>query len=102
MIPIQRKAVHRDNIDIPESALRLNVSRKHGSIGEMPPKTVRTREVSAFTAWPARFTMREKMLQFWSSSKFQCDRLFGSFQSITASIMSGRLSCRRKHQVPDG
>src|SRR4051812_42375407 len=35
----------------------------------------------------ASITIRENIFQSGSSSKFQCERLFGSFQSIAASTM---------------
>src|SRR6185312_2924822 len=58
---------------------------KRASMGEMPPNTRRTAGRSAVTASAARLTMRAYALQSGSSSKFQCERLFGSFHSITAS-----------------
>src|ERR1044071_5441669 len=61
--------------------LRLN----YGWIAESPPSTLRTRECSARIASDARFTIPANMLQPWSIVKSQCERLFGSFQSITAS-----------------
>ena len=54
-------------------------------MGEMPPKTRRKRGFSALTASAAAFTSRAYTLQPGSISKFQCDRLFGSFQNMTAS-----------------
>src|SRR5258708_27684267 len=59
---------------------------KAGSIGEIPPSTRRNRGFSALTASAARLTIEAKLRHSGSSSKFQCERLLGSFQSITASI----------------
>src|SRR5579884_4426786 len=58
---------------------------KPGSIGEMPPNTRRSCEFSARIASAAMFTIAAKVFHSRSTSKSQCDRLFGSFQSITAS-----------------
>src|SRR5689334_17090556 len=58
---------------------------KSGSIGEIPPSTRRTRGLSARTASAARFTIPANWVHPWSIVKSQCERLFGSFQSITAS-----------------
>src|SRR3954468_8503207 len=60
---------------------------KSGSMGEIPPRTRRTRGCSAFTASDARLIICAKIVQPGSISKFQCERLLGSFQSITASTM---------------
>src|SRR5690349_10666583 len=62
-------------------------STKPGSIGDIPPSTRRSAGRSAFTALAASFTMSPKMVQPGSISKFQWDRLFGSFQNITASTI---------------
>ena len=56
-----------------------------GSIGEMPPSTRTTSELSQRTACAARTAMEAKIRQSGSASKSQWDRLLGSFQSITAS-----------------
>src|SRR4051794_36865650 len=65
---------------------------KPGSIGDMPPRTFLSPEFSAFTAFEARFTMVAKTRHSGSISKFQCERLFGSFQNITESTMGRRLA----------
>src|SRR6476620_1573706 len=58
-----------------------------GSIGEIPPRTFGRAGFTCVTAAAAAFTMSEKIFHSGSSSKFQCDLLFGSFQNITASTM---------------
>src|SRR5947207_2519779 len=57
-----------------------------GSIGEIPPSTRGSPGVSAATATDARLTISPKIRQFGSIWKSQWERLFGSFQNITASI----------------
>src|SRR5579872_4525541 len=69
----------------PSTHWRCMVRTKSGSIGEMPPSTRRTFEFSARTASQARFTICAYALHPGSISKFQWERLFGSFQSITES-----------------
>src|SRR5690348_12848624 len=59
---------------------------KQGSIGEIPPSTRRSPGRSAATARAAVFTMSPKIRHSGSIWKSQCERLFGSFQNITASI----------------
>src|SRR5437899_7996899 len=61
-----------------------------GSMGEMPPSARRRAVFSALTASAASLTICAYCLHSGSSSKFQCDRLFGSFQSITASTTAFR------------
>src|SRR4051812_41834216 len=58
---------------------------KSGSIGEIPPRTQVMLLFDERTASAARRVMSENVRHSGSSSKSQCDRLFGSFQSITAS-----------------
>src|SRR5947199_4252020 len=58
---------------------------KSGSIGEIPPRTQVMLLFDARTASAARRVMSENVCHSGSSSKSQCERLFGSFQSITAS-----------------
>src|SRR3954454_8932655 len=58
---------------------------KSGSIGEMPPRTQGMLLFDERTASAASRVMSENVRHSGSSSKSQCDRLFGSFQSITAS-----------------
>src|SRR4051812_13636486 len=58
---------------------------KSGSIGEMPPRTQVMLLFDERTASAASRVMSENVRHSGSSSKSQCDRLFGSFQSITAS-----------------
>src|SRR4051794_22131755 len=60
---------------------------KLGSIGEIPPRTRVKLEFSLRTATDAVFTKSAYTRQPASSSKSQCDMLFGSFHSLTASIM---------------
>src|SRR5579871_463856 len=62
--------------------LRMNPA----SMGEMPPSTRRSRGLSVCTASEASLTISAYVFQPGSISKFQCDRLLGSFHSITASI----------------
>src|SRR4051812_33970522 len=57
-----------------------------GSMGDVPPRTRVRAAFSARTAAPASAVMSEKTVHPSSSSKSQWERLFGSFQSITASI----------------
>src|SRR5947199_3487773 len=58
---------------------------KSGSIGEIPPRTQVMLLFDARTASAARRVISENVRHSGSSSKSQCERLFGSFQSITAS-----------------
>src|SRR5207248_289096 len=59
---------------------------KTGSIGEMPPSTRVNPGRASPTASELSRAMRPKMRHSGSSSKSQCERLFGSFQIIAASI----------------
>src|SRR5206468_12762979 len=56
-----------------------------GSMGEMPPSTRRSLGFTALIASHDALTIAAKIRHPGSISKFQCERLFGSFQSITAS-----------------
>src|SRR3954452_4505396 len=58
---------------------------KSGSIGEMPPRTQVMLPFEVRTASAASRVISENVRHSGSSSKSQCDKLFGSFQSITAS-----------------
>src|SRR5438270_216435 len=74
---------------------------KFGSMGEMPPSTM---GISGFTLRMARdaaMTILEKMFQFGSRSRFQCDMLLGSFQSITASTIPRLLNSSVEFHVED-
>src|SRR6185437_12252586 len=65
-----------------------------GSIGEIPPSTRVMAGRSAAMAWQAPMIICAKAHQSGSCSRSQCERLFGSFQSMTASSMvygNGRL-----------
>ncbi len=62
-------------------------------MGEIPPSTCVSVAFSARTACDASLTIAAYALQSGSSSRSQCDLLLGSFQNLTASIMSG-VSCR--------
>src|SRR5205809_5317994 len=59
-----------------------------GSIGEIPPRTHKTSGLAWRTASAARSAISAKILQSGSTSKSQWDLLFGSFQIITASIIT--------------
>src|ERR1051326_3568532 len=59
---------------------------KAGSMGEIPPRRRGKPGTSLFTALAAALVMAAKIFHSGSISKSQCDLLFGSFQSITASI----------------
>src|SRR5437867_2764701 len=65
---------------------------KLGSMGEMPPNTRLSPGFSAATAREAPLTMPAKIFQPGSRWKSQCERLFGSFQNITASITNPPLA----------
>src|SRR4051794_19822990 len=58
-----------------------------GSIGEIPPRTHGMPGETPRTASAARRVIVENVCHSGSSSKSQCERLFGSFHNITASIM---------------
>src|SRR3954471_19455104 len=58
-----------------------------GSIGEIPPRTHGMSGATLRTASAARRVIAENVCHSGSSSKSQCERLFGSFHSITASII---------------
>src|SRR6478672_9929686 len=60
---------------------------KAGSIGEIPPSTIGRFGDSARMACAAVRTMQANWAHSGSIVKSQCDRLFGSFQIITASSM---------------
>src|SRR5436190_1237831 len=60
---------------------------KSGSIGEIPPSTHGIDGATLLTASDARQVISEKIRHSGSSSKSQWLRLFGSFHSITASII---------------
>src|SRR4051794_227870 len=53
----------------------------------MPPSSCGSDAFSARTACDASLTIAAYALQSGSSSRSQCDLLFGSFQNLTASIM---------------
>src|SRR3954447_236898 len=58
-----------------------------GSIGEIPPRTQGMAGATLRTASAARRVMVENVCHSGSISKSQCERVFWSFYSITASIM---------------
>src|SRR5437868_1483542 len=74
---------------------------KFGSMGEMPPSTMGTSGFTLRMARDAAMTIREKMFQFGSRSRFQCDMLLGSFQSITASTIARLLNSSVEFHVED-
>ena len=76
-----------------------------GSIGEMPPSTRGSVGCSrADRARSPAAPSRAKRVQPRSISKSQCERLFGSFQSITASttrpVLLARDTPRRRARAP--
>src|SRR3954467_6624154 len=58
---------------------------KRASIGEIPPRLRGREGATLLTASAASTVISENTCHSGSSSKSQCERLFGSFQSITAS-----------------
>src|SRR5581483_12400180 len=60
---------------------------KFGSIGEIPPSTRRRPGASARTASAARRVILVYSFHSGSIWKSQCERLFGSFQNLIASII---------------
>src|SRR5689334_12119229 len=78
-----------------------------GSIGEIPPSTIFSSGLTVRMAEAASTTISENLRQSGSRWKSQCERLLGSFHSITASTMQVLsflfLSCEfsSKFQVHD-
>src|SRR5829696_2716329 len=66
---------------------RMNLA----SMGEMPPSTFGREGFTCDTAAAAPFTISARIFHSGSSSKFQCDLLFGSFQNMTASTTGNLL-----------
>src|SRR5215813_2245688 len=64
---------------------------KWGSMGEMPPSTSGSSGFSRRMAVAAATTISANIFQSGSSLKSQCERLFGSFHSMTASTMHAPL-----------
>src|SRR5437773_1133056 len=69
---------------------------KLGSIGEMPPSTIGRSGFIVRMDFAARIAISANIFQSGSILKSQCDRLLGSFHSITASTMyqCPQLACR--------
>src|SRR6266404_4571116 len=60
---------------------------KFGSIGDIPPRAIGRPGFSRRIAFDAVITISAKIFQSGSILKSQCERLLGSFHSITASTM---------------
>src|SRR5947209_19166861 len=75
---------------------------KIGSIGEMPPSTRGTDGLACAMALPALIVIFANRLQSGSISGSQCDLLLGSFQIMTASIISCRPLPDTQRRLPLG